>query len=45
MVGGKLVLEGAAEDLTDREALVASYLGEDPATTREAGAYHRDGES
>jgi branched-chain amino acid transport system ATP-binding protein len=45
MVGGKLVLEGAAEDLTDREALVASYLGEDPATTREVGVYHRDGES
>jgi hypothetical protein len=27
MVNGALVLEGAASDLADREALVASYLG------------------
>ena len=31
MVGGRFVVEGTAEDLTDREALVASYLGEEPA--------------
>jgi hypothetical protein len=30
-VGGRFVVEGTAEDLTDREALVASYLGEEPA--------------
>ena len=31
MVAGKFVLEGAADELADREALVASYLGEEPA--------------
>ena len=31
MVNGRLVLEGTAEELTDRAALVASYLGEKPA--------------
>ena len=35
MVGGRIVLEGAAEELADREALVASYLGEEPALERE----------
>ena len=33
MVNGRLVLEGTAEELTDRAALVASYLGEEPAIT------------
>jgi branched-chain amino acid transport system ATP-binding protein len=41
MVGGKLVLEGTAEDLADREALVASYLGEEPALAAEDAALHR----
>jgi ABC-type branched-subunit amino acid transport system ATPase component len=27
MVGGQIVLEGGADELEDREALVASYLG------------------
>jgi branched-chain amino acid transport system ATP-binding protein len=40
MVGGKLVLEGTAEDLADREALVASYLGEEPALAGEEAALH-----
>jgi branched-chain amino acid transport system ATP-binding protein len=31
MVGGRFVVEGTAADLADREALVASYLGEEPA--------------
>jgi branched-chain amino acid transport system ATP-binding protein len=31
MVNGRIVLEGSAADLTDRSALVASYLGEEPA--------------
>jgi len=35
MVGGRIVLEGRAEELADREALVASYLGEEPALERE----------
>jgi branched-chain amino acid transport system ATP-binding protein len=43
MVGGRLVLEGTAEDLADREALVASYLGEEPALAGEEVALHRDG--
>ena len=43
MVGGKLVLEGTAADLADREALVASYLGEEPALTGEDVALHRGG--
>lgn len=43
MVGGQLVLEGTAEDLSDREALVASYLGEDPALAGEEVALHREG--
>jgi branched-chain amino acid transport system ATP-binding protein len=43
MVGGKLVLEGTAADLADREALVASYLGEEPALVREEAALRRDG--
>ena len=42
MVGGKLVLEGTAEELADREALVASYLGEEPALTGEEHALHSD---
>jgi branched-chain amino acid transport system ATP-binding protein len=42
MVGGKLVLEGTAEDLADREALVASYLGEEPALAGEEVALQRD---
>ncbi|MBM3659769.1 MAG: ABC transporter ATP-binding protein [Actinobacteria bacterium] len=42
MVGGKLVLEGTAGDLADREALVASYLGEEPALAGEEVALHRD---
>jgi branched-chain amino acid transport system ATP-binding protein len=33
MVNGRIVLEGTAEELTDRSALVASYLGEEPAVT------------
>jgi branched-chain amino acid transport system ATP-binding protein len=43
MVGGKLVLEGTADELADREALVASYLGEEPALSGEEVALHRDG--
>jgi branched-chain amino acid transport system ATP-binding protein len=31
MVNGRIVLEGSAAELTDRSALVASYLGEEPA--------------
>jgi branched-chain amino acid transport system ATP-binding protein len=31
MVGGRLVLQGTADELTDREALVASYLGDETA--------------
>jgi branched-chain amino acid transport system ATP-binding protein len=42
MVGGKLVLEGTADDLADREALVASYLGEEPALAGEEVALHRE---
>jgi branched-chain amino acid transport system ATP-binding protein len=42
MVGGQLVLEGTADELADREALVASYLGEEPALTGEEVALHRD---
>jgi branched-chain amino acid transport system ATP-binding protein len=42
MVGGKLVLEGTAADLADREALVASYLGEEPALAGEEVAMHRE---
>lgn len=42
MVGGRLVLEGTADDLADREALVASYLGEEPALAGEEVALHRD---
>jgi branched-chain amino acid transport system ATP-binding protein len=34
MVNGRLVLEGTAAELTDRSALVASYLGEEPAVTQ-----------
>jgi branched-chain amino acid transport system ATP-binding protein len=41
MVGGRLVLEGTSEDLADREALVASYLGEEPALAGEEVALHR----
>ena len=41
MVSGKLVLEGTAADLADREALVASYLGEEPALTGEETALER----
>jgi branched-chain amino acid transport system ATP-binding protein len=33
VVGGRIVLSGTAEELGDREALVASYLGEEPALT------------
>lgn len=43
MVGGRFVLEGTAADLADREALVASYLGEEPALAGEEVALHRDG--
>jgi len=42
MVGGKLVLEGTAAELADREALVASYLGEEPALAGEEHALHSD---
>jgi branched-chain amino acid transport system ATP-binding protein len=42
MVTGKLVLEGSAEDLADREALVASYLGEEPALAAEEVALERE---
>jgi branched-chain amino acid transport system ATP-binding protein len=42
MVTGKLVLEGTAEDLADREALVASYLGEEPALAGEEVALERE---
>ena len=35
MVGGRLVLQGTADELADREALVASYLGEETALDRE----------
>lgn len=38
MVGGRIVLEGDASELADREALVASYLGEEPALDHGAGA-------
>ncbi|MEI8001088.1 MAG: ABC transporter ATP-binding protein [Actinomycetes bacterium] len=41
MVGGRIVLEGTAADLADREALVASYLGEEPALAAEEVALHR----
>jgi branched-chain amino acid transport system ATP-binding protein len=41
MVGGRLVLEGTSEELADREALVASYLGEEPALAGEEIALHR----
>jgi hypothetical protein len=43
MVGGKLVLEGTAANLADREALVASYLGEEPALAGEEVASQREG--
>ena len=42
MVGGKLVLEGTAQELSDREALVASYLGEEPALAGEEVALRRE---
>ena len=42
MVGGSLVLEGTAADLADREALVASYLGEEPALAGEEVALERE---
>jgi branched-chain amino acid transport system ATP-binding protein len=42
MVGGRLVLEGSAEELADREALVASYLGEE--TALEASVDGRGGQ-
>jgi branched-chain amino acid transport system ATP-binding protein len=42
MVSGNLVLEGTAEDLADREALVASYLGEEPALAGEEAALERE---
>ena len=45
MVGGKLVLEGTAADLADREALVASYLGEEPAFAGDEMAIQRGSES
>lgn len=38
MVGGRIVLEGDASELADREALVASYLGEEPTLDHGAGA-------
>jgi branched-chain amino acid transport system ATP-binding protein len=41
MFGGKLVLEGTAAEVADREALVASYLGEETALTREEAALRR----
>ena len=41
MVTGRLVLEGTADELADREALVASYLGEEPALAGEEVALHR----
>ena len=31
MVTGKVVLQGTSAELADRSALVASYLGEEPA--------------
>jgi branched-chain amino acid transport system ATP-binding protein len=37
IVNGRFVLEGTADELADREALVASYLGEEPATTSSGG--------
>ena len=42
LVGGKIVLEGTADELGDREALVASYLGEEPALSAEEVALHRE---
>jgi branched-chain amino acid transport system ATP-binding protein len=45
MFGGKVVLEGTAAEVADREALVASYLGEELAVNREEAALHRDGAS
>ena len=42
LVGGKIVLEGTADELGDREALVASYLGEEPALAGEEVAMHRE---
>ena len=36
IVNGRVVLSGTADELTDREALVASYLGEEPAITEAA---------
>jgi branched-chain amino acid transport system ATP-binding protein len=33
IVGGKIMLEGTAAELADRSALVASYLGEEVATS------------
>ena len=41
LVGGRIVLEGTADDLADREALVASYLGEEPALAGEEAALER----
>lgn len=41
LVGGRIVLEGTADDLADREALVASYLGEEPALAAEQVALDR----
>ena len=41
LVGGRIVLEGTADDLADREALVASYLGEEPALAGEEVALDR----
>jgi branched-chain amino acid transport system ATP-binding protein len=43
MFAGKLVLEGTAAEVADREALVASYLGEELAVNREEAALRRDG--
>ncbi len=43
MFAGKLVLEGTAAEVADREALVASYLGEELALNREEAALRRDG--
>ena len=45
MVGGKLVLQGTAADLADRKALVASYLGEEPALAGEEVALHREAQA
>jgi branched-chain amino acid transport system ATP-binding protein len=36
VVGGRIVLTGTAEELSDRAALVASYLGEQPAVVAQS---------